>query len=287
MDPQLRTALEAILQEEVLEHRTLSGGDISHAYLIRTNHQRLFLKVNSGLNGIALFEAEQHGLQAISEKGVIATPRIVHCGSHGQYAVLILEYIETKQPNPRDVERLGRQVARLHQVTGQRFGLELDNFIGKLPQANDWSDDWVTFYISRRLRPQLILARNANLLSTSELPDESSMSKLINELCAEVRPSLLHGDLWSGNYLIAHDGTPFLIDPAVYYGHHEVDLAMSRLFGGFGNAFYQAYYEVIPEAPGAKERNEIYQLYYLLVHLNLFGAAYLPAVLGIMRRYFR
>ena len=142
------------------------------------------------------------------------------------------------------------------------------------------------FYIDERLLPQFDLAQSKGLLRSNEIPDKEIMKGNLNDLIKVVKPSLLHGDLWGGNFLIGKDGTPYLIDPAVYYGHHEVDIAMSKLFGGFGSAFYSAYYEVFPESSRINDRIEIYQLYYLLVHLNIFGSSYYGSVKQILNKYF-
>ena len=159
-----------------------------------------------------------------------------------------------------------------------------DNFIGSLPQQNSHYDAWTDFYIANRLLPQFVLAVDTGRLGASDFPSEDKLHTVLSELFEGIRPSLLHGDLWGGNYLISSDGIPYLIDPAVYDGHSEVDLAMSRLFGGFGSRFYAAYHEVIPSQKGSEERNAVYQLYYLLVHLNLFGASYYPSVMQILKR---
>jgi fructosamine-3-kinase len=152
--------------------------------------------------------------------------------------------------------------------------------------VNHQDDDWPRFYVEHRLNVQLRMSRDAGLLSGNEIPGENVMVRTVENLCPNVTPSLIHGDLWGGNYLISSEGIPCLIDPAIYYGHHEVDLAMSRLFGGFDTGFYSAYHELMPYAPGSEERNDIYQLYYLLVHLNLFGPSYYHRVKQLLTRYF-
>ncbi|HLF63165.1 MAG TPA: fructosamine kinase family protein [Saprospiraceae bacterium] len=287
MDHRLHKLLAEVLSEEVFTYSSLSGGDISSVYRIETKDHRFVLKIKAGQDALPLFEAERTGLQAISDTGTIHTPRVMHCGALAECAVLIMDYIETKQASSTDLANLGHQLARLHWITNAQFGWPSDNFIGSLRQCNTWHSDWTMFYTERRLIPQFRMALDKGLLTASEIPDEAVINDVLRNLFGEIRPSLLHGDLWGGNYLIASDGTPYLIDPAVYYGHHEVDLAMSKLFGGFGRSFYDAFAEVIPEKEGAEARNDIYQLYYLLVHLNLFGSAYRQLVMRIVRRYFK
>lgn len=285
-NPDFLDHLTNILGERVIHHQSQSGGDIANAIIVETTSQSWFVKVVNDADGLSMLQAEKGGLDAIAASGAIKAPIVQHCGAFGTSAILIMEFVERKSPGMKDFERLGRQLAQMHQKTNMQFGWARDNFIGRLPQYNGWSLSWPTFYLGKRLILQLIMARNANLLSASGIPDESRMAKVLDELFLDIAPSLLHGDLWSGNYLIATNGDPYLIDPSVYYGHSEIDLAMSRLFGGFGDAFYASYAESIPTEPGAKERSDIYQLYYLLVHLNMFGPSYAPAVNRILRKYF-
>ncbi|MFL1011187.1 fructosamine kinase family protein [Flavisericum labens] len=177
-------------------------------------------------------------------------------------------------------------MAKLHQCHSRNFGLDHNNFIGNLLQSNTEHKTWGNFYIYERLLPQLKLTKSKNLLHSNEIPPTETMVKSLSSLFRNIKPSLLHGDLWSGNYLISSDGTPYLIDPAVYYGHSEVDIAMTKLFGGFGEDFYDAYVESIPFTSDTTARIEIYQLYYLLVHLNLFGRSYYDSVKSILIKYF-
>jgi fructosamine-3-kinase len=286
MNVQLSLHLTEVLQSNILRHSVLSGGDIAQAYLVETQNQQLLVKVQDGPNALEMLIAENSGLKAIAATHTIRTPEVMYCGRFNASAVLVMEYIPTKQPVAADLERFGHQLAQLHQTTHHQFGWKNENFIGRLPQKNSFCEDWTTYYLVNRLLPQFSMAHDAGFLSASEIPDENKISKVLEKLCIDVRPSLLHGDLWNGNYLIAENGDPYLIDPSVYFGHYEIDLAMSRLFGGFGNRFYMAYAETIPDADGAEARNEIYQLYYLLVHLNMFGTSYAPAVKTITRHYF-
>ena len=200
----------------------------------------------------------------------------------------MLEFIESKEPDSGDFERLGQQLAELHLVSqDSEFGGPHDNFIGHLPQSNTMESSWVTFYVEQRLLPQMQLACKKGLLNKETIPLMENLIEVCNTIMGKVTPSLLHGDLWGGNFLIASDGTPVLIDPSTYVGHSEVDLAMSRLFGGFGSSFYAAYHEQIKPQPRQKDLMEMYQLYYLLVHLNLFGGSYKNSVLSIINKYFR
>ncbi len=184
------------------------------------------------------------------------------------------------------MKTFGQQLGHLHKISTSQFGWDSDNFIGSLHQSNKTHDTWPDFYVSERLLPQLQLTVDQGLLSVGDVPSEHTMLSVMATLCPQVKPSLLHGDLWSGNYLISKDGIPYLIDPAVYRGHSEIDIAMSKLFGGFGASFYQVYNEVIPADNFSNDRIKIYQLYYLLVHLNLFGRSYYSGVKAILKSYF-
>lgn len=287
MDKALKDQIEYLLCIKILNTRAVSGGDISQAYLIETESERFFCKMHQSKNAFEMFQAEKEGLKTLKVSNTIGVPQVLTCNRTDNGALFILEYIVRKTPNTVDFKNLGFQLAALHKMgDAKTFGFEHDNFIGSLPQSNNKHDNWVDFYVQERLQPQLIMALDSGRLNTAEVPAESKLLGRCNSLFPNIKPSLLHGDLWSGNFLIATNGQPYLIDPAVYAGHHEVDLAMSRLFGGFGDRFYSAYHEIIPKETGERERCEIYQLYYLLVHLNLFGTSYKSSVNHILQRYF-
>lgn len=174
----------------------------------------------------------------------------------------------------------------MHRSEGKHFGLEEDQYIGTLPQKNGLYSDWVSFYLERRLMPQFNLADKKGQLNSSR---RRKLMKLFDGLHkwlpTKCKPVLLHGDLWGGNWISSRSGQPYLIDPAAFYGHHEFELAFTELFGGFSRAFYQTYQDIIPLTSEYEDRKELYQLYYLLVHLNLFGEAYGQAVDRILRKY--
>lgn len=286
MEKRLLKHLENLLPAGIRSVRALSGGDISSVYALEAGSGKFLAKIHQGRQGYAMLQAEKRGLEVIAATGTVRVPRVFECGQWERDAFLLMEFIETKRPDPESLAQLGRQLAELHRITHPNFGFEADNFIGSLPQSNRQHSDWTAFYVQERLLPQFGMAQAKGLLDKRNVPDTTRMEEVCAALFQHVRPSLLHGDLWGGNYLIAASGEPCLIDPAVYYGHSEADLAMSRLFGGFGPAFYEAYYQIHPPKPGTAEREDLYQLYYLLVHLNLFGASYYDAVIRILRKYF-
>lgn len=296
------------IAEEIISVKPVSGGDISSAYRLETTNARYFLKVNSGSSALEMFRAEQEGLRAIQTTKTIAVPHVHSVDFLDGKAFLLMDHVESKRPNTSDYQRLGAELAELHQFShhpptrstgevgsrrtgpeqssGAGFGFPTGNFIGSLPQSNRSHTDWPEFYWFERILPQLQMAREDGLISGKMIPKEESAIALFRDIFGHVKPSLLHGDLWGGNYLIATDGTPYLIDPAVYHGHSMVDIAMSRLFGGFAPDFYTAYHEIIPRSDQYDSQIDLYQLYYLLVHLNLFGSGYYSSVASLLKRCF-
>lgn len=274
------------IQSQITAFRPVSGGDISSAYLLETQSQKFLLKVNSKSSAKTMFDAEQHGLRAIESTKTIAVPHVHLVDEMDGIAFLLMDFVESRRPNAKDYTHFGRDLANMHLVSNDQFGFSSDNFIGSLSQSNAFHTDWAEFYWNERILPQLEIAKKNTALDDAKIPSKESALKIFRQVFGEVKPSLLHGDLWGGNYLISTDGTPFLIDPAVYYGHSIVDVAMSRLFGGFDAEFYDAYHEIIPKQTYYQEQIKLYQLYYLLVHLNLFGRSYRSSVVDILERYF-
>jgi protein-ribulosamine 3-kinase len=252
----------------------VSGGSINECYRWPARGGDLFVKVGARA-ALPMFEAEAEGLAELAQARAVRVPRVLACGHSGGAAFLALEWIEAGVRSDEGERRLGAALAALHGVTAQRFGWRRDNTIGRTPQANLWTADWVEFVRERRLRPQLKLAHANGFGALLGAPGERLLQAL-PRLLAGHRPaaSLLHGDLWGGNWLLSMAGEPVIFDPAVYYGDREADLAMTRLFGGFGGAFYRAYQAAAPLGAGAPARAELYNLYHVLNHANLFGGGY-------------
>ena len=270
----------------ITSYRSVTGGDISCAYLLQTHTKKYFLKRNDKPFALKMFRAEQKGLQAIESTQTIAVPHVHVVESFEGKSFLLMDFVESKRPDESDFQHLGTQLASLHLCTQACFGFSGNNFIGSLPQSNTSHKNWADFYWEERIFPQLQLAQKNGLLLQSKTPMPEKAITVFNEIFGEVKPALLHGDLWGGNYLISTDGTPYLIDPAAYYGHSVADIAMSKLFGGFAPSFYAAYHEIIPKSGNYQQQIELYQFYYLLVHLNLFGSGYYPKVAFVLKRYF-
>ena len=288
MNPDLKSRLEKILSEPIKSTSSVSGGCIADSRKLELDSGKVyFLKQLRGSSSGA-FDAEERGLKELRKSGTVNVPEAVCKGPD----FLLLQWIETGYSrSSSSMEMLGRQFAELHRYRGNKFGFSEDNLLGDSPQSNKPSKEgglnWSVFYAENRLEFQTSLAVK-NGYATPEMRNlMENLIKKVPDLISgtEEEPSLLHGDLWSGNYLIDERGIPWLIDPAVYYGHREADLAMTSLFGGFSNTFYSAYKSTYPMAPGYAEREPLYQLYHLLNHLNLFGTGYYGQVISILRRY--
>lgn len=265
----------------------VSGGDINDAF--RTTLEDgsvVFVKTNASADP-AMFPAEARGLAFLAEARALRVPRVlaVSSGAPAEPAFLVLEYLEPGRAAPGHEELLGRGLAELHRAGAPCFGADHDNFIGRLPQDNRPARTWAEFYGERRLRPQLALAVDAGRATRKMVEGvERLLARLDGVTGPDESPSRLHGDLWGGNVHRDDRGEPCLIDPAVYGGHREVDLAMMRLFGGFSARTFAAYEETWPTPPGSADRVPLYQLYPLLVHVNLFGGGYVQSVENALER---
>jgi protein-ribulosamine 3-kinase len=280
MDARLEASLGAALGSRVLKARPLSGGDINDAYEVGLADGRaVFVKSNvSAPND--MFVAEARGLAWLDEAKVLRVPRVLaSAGANELTPFLALELIRSAPRAPDFDDRLGRGLAALHRHGAQAFGLDHDNYIGRLPQKNTFGVAWPEFYRVRRLGAQLKAAVDSGLASARMRRDFERLFAQLEDLCGPPEPpSRLHGDLWGGNLMTDDMGEPCLIDPAVYGGHREIDLAMMKLFGGFGPLVFAAYKEAWPLADGYRERVALYQLYPLMVHVNLFGGGYVGSV---------
>ena len=253
----------------------VSGGCINEAYCIADDLQRYFIKINSPDN-LPMFEAEAAGLKEIFNSRTLRVPTPICWGKNDRHAWLVLEYLDMNHSSNRDAATLGSGLAAMHKICAEQFGWQRNNTIGATPQINTNTPNWVQFWRTNRLGYQLQLAKNNGYTGKLQKLGEQLMTEL-DTFFTEVSPaaSLLHGDLWSGNYGFDATGQPVLFDPAVYYGDRETDIAMTELFGGFPTAFYAAYREVYPLASGYEIRKTLYNLYHILNHLNLFGDSYL------------
>jgi fructosamine-3-kinase len=261
------------------------GGCINATGTLITSGGNFFLKWNDREAYPNMFEHEAAGLMLLRKAAPLHVPEVITFDTTDKHQYLVLENIRSAPRVDIYWEELGRGIATLHKASASRFGLDHDNFIGSLVQTNTHSNSWVEFFIKQRLEIQLSLMKENGYGYPKIESQFHALYGKLPDLLPEDVPNLLHGDLWSGNVMVNQHGQPCIIDPAVYYGNNEVDLAMTRLFGGFPSEFYEAYQEVTPLADGFQERCEIYNLYPLMVHVNLFGVSYLSQVQGILDRF--
>ncbi len=280
-------ALSDYSGEEVTIERVRAegGGSINDAYSLFTNTGEFFVKINSASRYPQMFEKEAKGLEILRGAGALEVPETVLFGEDDDTAFLVLKRIKSAPKKPGFWEDFGRKLAELHRNENNKFGLDHDNYIGSLVQINGFCDTWSEFFITKRLEVQIRMARNSGMLSGWVIRAFDCFFNKVEEIFPEENPALIHGDLWGGNFMVNSDGEPVIIDPAVYYGHREMDLGMSKLFGGFDNRFYEAYNSAFPLEKGWEKRLDYCNLYPLMVHVNLFGGGYLGSVETVLRKF--
>jgi fructosamine-3-kinase len=284
----LRAALSARLGVPVqsAELVPVGGGSINQTYrLVLNRRDSFFCKVNDAQRFPLLFEKEKSGLALLAAQDIFRLPGVILCEVLGNQQVLVLEWIEPGLKTGAFWEHFGRQLVAQHRLSQPAFGWQDDNYMGPLPQSNSPSPSWPEFFIQQRLAPQVQRAADRRLLRSTHLQQFETLYKQLPAIFPPVPPALLHGDLWSGNFLCDVRQQPVLIDPAVYYGHPAVDLAMTTLFGGFDPAFYASYFHHAPQPAHYLLQWDTCNLYPLLVHLNLFGMSYLADIEAILRPY--
>ena len=261
-----------------MQYQSVGGGSINETYRLNLGHKSFFCKVNSATKFPQLFIKEKHGLTLLGKHNIIKVPLNIDCFEYEDTQILILEWIQEGERTISFWKKFGEELAKLHLVCNDRFGLSEDNYMGSVPQSNQQHDKWSAFFVQERLQPMIQRCIAKNLLSTKHVQQFEWLFKNIATIFEEERPALLHGDLWSGNFMCNHNSEPVLIDPAVYYGHRSVDLAMTTLFGGFRQPFYEAYHYYYPFPINYKEQWSLCNFYPLLIHLYLFDKSYLPQI---------
>jgi protein-ribulosamine 3-kinase len=283
---ELAVAIAKALGREVVassEHR-VSGGSINQCSGFDTASGPIFVKYG-GADCLPVFEAEAAGLAELARAKALRVPDVLSVSIEHETAFLVLEWIDLTPAQARSEQLLGERLALQHRVTRDRFGWDRDNTIGSTPQSNRPDTQWIEFFREQRLLPQLVMAKQ-NGAGSDVLDSGHRLCERLHVFFDTYRPvpSLLHGDLWGGNWGADTAGEPVLFDPAVYFGDREADVAMTRLFGGFGPAFYAAYRAAWPLEAGADVRATLYNLYHVLNHFNLFGSGYLRQAQGMIQR---
>jgi protein-ribulosamine 3-kinase len=264
----------------------VGGGSINDTYKVIINgSKKYFLKLNSLVAFPGLFEKEKNGLEFLARQNYIRIPSVIFYETNDNYQLLLLEWIEGSIRNESFWKKFGAQLAQLHTINNETFGFMEDNYMGSLTQENTFANNWVDFFIQYRLQPQINLARNQDRLDKNHVASFESLFKKLDSVFNTENPSLIHGDLWSGNFMCTDQSLPVLIDPAVYFGHRNMDLAMTTLFGGFDKAFYDSYHYYYPLSPNYRKQWEVCNLYPLLIHLNLFGKSYLSGITNTLKKF--
>jgi fructosamine-3-kinase len=278
-----------ITQARINSHhyKVVHGGDINETYCLIGEGKKYFLKINDKDLYPQLFEKEAEGLNALRSHSAFIIPGVVQYGTLENKQFLLLEWIEQGCAAPNFWETLGRNLAEMHKKTNPTFGWTSDNYIGRIKQPNPSTQNWQTFYAEYRLLPLVNKCYENNLLSKKDVAAAEKLCIKLDQFFPSYPPALLHGDLWNGNFMVAANGNPCLFDPAVYYGHREMDLGMTRLFGGFHARFYAAYHECFPLETQWEQRIELTQLYPLLVHTLLFGGHYGSQCQEILQRFYQ
>ena len=281
LDDNVLKHIEKTNSLSIISHNALTGGDINQVYLLQTSKKPLVLKLNFADKYPRMFAAEATGLRHLQIPKVIDVPEVITHAEFKNLAYLLLEY---KDPGPKINnfwEIFGEQMANLHKQTNTKFGFIENNYIGSLPQYNNEWDNAAEFYINQRLEPQFKIASSKGY----RFENIESFFSSIDKLIPKEKPALIHGDLWSGNFLVNSSGLPCLIDPATSYAPREMDLAMMKLFGGFDSQFFSTYKEIFPLEKEWENRIKLWQLYYILVHVNLFGGGYYDSAKKIIKHY--
>jgi len=285
IDAAVRASIEEALGVRIAKLRPTSGGSIAEAFVATfVSGATAFVKTHPTLPAIAM-QREAEGLEWLASARAVRIPKVLAVGRETT-PFLVLELVDVGRGGDADEEAFGRELAALHRTGAPRFGHDVDNFLAILPQENAASPSWASFYRDRRLAPLALLARAKGLIG-------ASLSRRLDQVCDKLEalvgpeepPARLHGDLWGGNRVVDRAGRSWLVDPAVYGGHREIDLAMMRLFGGFGARAFSAYADAFPLAPGAAERVLLNQLYPILAHVVMFGAGYVSQLETALARY--
>lgn len=283
--PEIQEKVRQIINSELKSFSFSGGGCINNGGRLSTANGDIFIKWNDRKTFRGMFEAEAKGLKLLRNTNTLHIPDVVAVDETNNYQFILLEFIEQRAKQSNYWQELGEGLSKLHRNTSAFFGLDHNNYIGSLRQQNSPEKSWVTFFIEQRLEVQLKLAITENRVDKKIATQFELLYKKLPDIFPNEPPSLLHGDLWSGNLIINSEGKPCLIDPAVFYGHREAEVAFTKLFGGFSDRFYSSYHEAFPLSPAFEKRVDLYNLYPVMVHVNLFGGGYVSQVVSILRTF--
>jgi fructosamine-3-kinase len=282
----IQIRLQNFFKTSKLSFQSVAGGSINSAFAFEVNHKKYFLKFNHHKHYPDIITFEVEGLKAIADTNQINTPDIVLSEIVDDYEILVLPFIANEQVGKAFWEKFGSQLAAMHkESTADAFGWHQDNYLGSLKQHNTQVENWTNFWTNQRVKPQLKLAVDSGSLNKNDIALFEKLFKEADNIFPKVRPCLVHGDLWSGNFIANNEYGPTLIDPAIHYSHFETDLAFTYLFGGFDSTFYKSYEESNALEHGFINRKDIYNLYPLLLHINLFGSAYYTPIKRTISRF--
>ena len=269
----------------IQRYEQVHGGDINNAYCLFISSGKFFLKINDEDKFPGMFIKEANGLDLLQKNCTVTIPQVIKIGACNGQQYLLMEWLEKGTPQKKMWENFGAALAMMHKQPRQYFGLNEDNYIGSLLQTNTSHNEWHSFYAECRIMPLVKRLFGAGDFSTTDINDAASFCNNLKTIFPVEPPALLHGDLWAGNYLITSPGNAAIVDPAVYFGHREMDIGMTKLFGGFDQRFYEAYNETYPLEKGWEKRMQVTQLYPLLVHAVLFGGHYIAATKSIFKTF--
>lgn len=286
-----KNSIESYLKEvhdrviKITYHADLQLGTFNHTCLIETSIGKYFLKHNNKYHYPTIFEKEAKGLKLIRATEVLHAPEVIFYDQTSSETFILLEYIESYPENKDFWSNFGKALARLHKNSNSYFGLEYDNYIGPLYQTNSPHEQWIDFFIEERLKRLVKKARDAKIIEKEIVSGFDNLYSYLPNIFPPESPALLHGNLWENNYIVDRENKAYVIDPAVYYGHREMDIAMTKLFRQFDDRFYESYIEEFPLEEDWLERMDIYNLYPLLVHLHLFGQEHIKQIKKILQRF--
>jgi fructosamine-3-kinase len=264
---------------------SVSGGSINQAARLECEQGIFFIKWNHKDKYPKMFEREADGMKLLASKNIVRIPHVIFQDDLTENSFLLLEWIEKGNQREDYFREFGRQLSELHRSSFEKFGFSESNYIGTLKQRNNWEENWGEFFWGQRIEPMLQMARNSGIADRGDVQSFDNLYYKLDSLIPFEKPSLIHGDLWSGNLIIDENGNPCMIDPAVYFGNREMDIAMSQLFRGFDKDFYESYNQNFRLESDWEERVDLWNLYPLLVHVNLFGESYMHEVRRNVRRF--